>query len=120
MGNVIDWATEGSRIAAGDISGLYPDVLARFAALAAHADVVVLAQELGRDPLLVAIALAADASAHRDRYARRVADRILRGAPAEFLDAARDARDAASGGRRGSTIRPSNRKIRLDGRIVLY
>jgi hypothetical protein len=101
MDNVIDWATAGSRIAAGDISGLHPDVLARFAALAAHADVVALAQELGRDPLLVAIALAADASARLNRYAQRVADRILRGAPAACLDAARDARDAASGGPRG-------------------
>jgi hypothetical protein len=101
MDNVIDWATAGARIAAGDISGLQPDVLARFAALAAHADVVALAQELGRDPLLVAIALGADASAHHNRYAQRVADRILRGAPPECLDAARDARDAASGGPRG-------------------
>jgi hypothetical protein len=96
MDNVIDWATAGSRIAAGDISGLHPDMLARFAALAAHADVVALAQVLGRDPLLVAIALGADASAQHNRYAQRVADRILRGAPAECLDKARDARDAAS------------------------
>lgn len=104
MDNGIDWATEGARIATGDISGLHPDVLARFANFAAHADIVALAQELGRDPLLVAIALAADISAYHDRYARRVADRILRGAPAAYLDAARDARDAASGGRRGRAI----------------
>jgi hypothetical protein len=94
MDNVIDWATEGARIATGDISGLHPDILARFTALAAHADVVSLAQALGHDPLLVALALAADAAGHRDRFARRVAERLLRGAPPELLEAAREARDA--------------------------
>jgi hypothetical protein len=92
----IDWSKLGPRVAAGDLSSLGPDVLRRLTVLAADPDIVALAKSIGVDPVLVALALLADAAAIFDRFARRVADRILSGAPRLLLDAARVARARAT------------------------
>ncbi|MHB2165618.1 VIT domain-containing protein [Alsobacter sp. R-9] len=86
--DLIDWATQGGRIAAGDLSALPPAVLLRLRPLAADPEVEALARALGLDPLLAVLALLAERHGVFDRHARRVAQRLLATADPTLLAAA--------------------------------
>ena len=83
----LDFAGLGSAWERGDLSGIPDTVRSALAELVSHPDLLALSAALRRDPLLVAIALCA-LDRGGGRHAARLARSVLKGAPADLLEAA--------------------------------
>ena len=73
----IDWMREAPRLLRGDFSGLDAALAEAIRAFAEEEDVIRLARRLGIAPVLMVLCLLADAWADRDRFARRLAHKLL-------------------------------------------
>ncbi len=83
----IDWGSQPSRLLAGDVSQLPPDVQKILKSMAKRNNITAAAQTLNITPLLLVIALIArDAGLTGDRSAKRIARAVLKGLTTEQLD----------------------------------
>jgi hypothetical protein len=83
----IDWNLAPQRLQEGDLSSVTPDLAQLIGGLAREPGIVAAAKRFGCAPVVLVIALLARAAADRSRAAERIARAILRGRPADDVEA---------------------------------
>ncbi|MGE0716791.1 MAG: VIT domain-containing protein [Alphaproteobacteria bacterium] len=77
LARAIDWDAAPGALSRGDLTGLDAATAAEVRALASLPDVTALAERLGLDPVVLAVAMLASAAAGHSRSAARLAHRVL-------------------------------------------
>ncbi|HUD87757.1 MAG TPA: VIT domain-containing protein [Xanthobacteraceae bacterium] len=83
----IDWNLAPQRLQEGDLSSVTSDLAQLIGGLAREPGIVAAAKRFGCAPVVLVIALLARAAADRSRAAERIARTILRGRPADDIEA---------------------------------